>query len=55
LLPLSILAGYSLIGVAVYILYGMKHSLLAKGIDVLDLGPGPNEAFSPGIGGPLNK
>jgi APA family basic amino acid/polyamine antiporter len=55
LLPLSILGGYSLVGVVIYLAYGMKHSLLAKGIDVMDLGPGGPEALSPGVGGPLNK
>ncbi len=55
LLPLGILGGYCLVGVAVYLLYGLRHSLLAKGVDVLDLGPGPNEAFAPGEGGPLNR
>ena len=54
-LPLGILGGYSLVGVFVYLLYGMKHSLLSKGIDVLDIGPGPNQADAPGHGGPLNR
>jgi APA family basic amino acid/polyamine antiporter len=54
-LPLGILVGYGLVGVAVYLLYGLGHSKLAKGIDILDIGPGPEEAFAPGHGGPLNR
>jgi APA family basic amino acid/polyamine antiporter len=54
-LPLGILGGYGLVGVAVYLLYGMGHSKLAKGIDILDVGPGPEEGFAPGRGSPLNR
>jgi APA family basic amino acid/polyamine antiporter len=54
-LPLGILVGYGLVGVAVYLLYGLKHSKLARGIDILDIGPGPEEAFAPGHGNPLNR
>jgi APA family basic amino acid/polyamine antiporter len=54
-LPLGILVGYGLVGVAVYLLYGLGHSKLAKGIDILDIGPGPEEAFAPGHGNPLNR
>ncbi|WP_158915057.1 amino acid permease [Caulobacter sp. S45] len=54
-LPLTILVVYCLIGAAIYIGYGYGNSKLAKGIDILDTGPGPEEAFAPGHGDPLNR
>ncbi len=53
-LPLGILGGYGLVGVFVYIFYGLGHSKLSKGIDILDIGPGPEEALAPGHGHPSN-
>ena len=54
-LPLLILVTYCVIGVLVYVFYGYRHSKLSQGIDILDTGPGPNEAFAPGHGDPLNR
>ena len=54
-LPLGILFGYCLLGVVVYLLYGLSHSLLAKGVDLLDTGPGPNQGDAVDYGGPLNR
>ena len=54
-LPLSILGVYCVVGSVVYIGYGYRNSKLARGIDILDTGPGPNEAFAPGHGDPLNR
>ena len=54
-LPLSIIVGYCLVGAAIYGGYGYRNSRLAKGLDVLDIGPGPNEAVAPGHGDPLNR
>ena len=54
-LPLEILVSYSVVGAVVYLAYGLWNSKLAKGIDLLDTGPGPEEAFAPGHGDPLNR
>ena len=54
-LPLTILLCYCLVGVVIYVGYGYKHSRLAMGLDILDVGPGPNEALAPGHGDPLNR
>ena len=54
-LPLSILVTYCLVGALIYMFYGYRHSKLARGVDILDIGPGPNEAFAPGHGDPLNR
>ena len=54
-LPLSILLGYCLVGVLIYATYGYRNSKLANGVDVLDTGPGPNEALAPGHGDVLNR
>ena len=54
-LPLTILLSYCAVGVLIYLFYGYRHSKLARGIDILDTGPGPNEAFAPGHGEPLNR
>ena len=54
-LPLSILLVYCIVGALIYAGYGYRNSKLAKGIDILDTGPGVNEAFAPGHGDPLNR
>ncbi len=54
-LPLEIIVGYCLVGAAIYAGYGYRNSRLARGLDVLDIGPGPNEALAPGHGNPLNQ
>ncbi|MGC1304722.1 MAG: amino acid permease [Caulobacteraceae bacterium] len=54
-LPLTILVTYCVIGAVIYVGYGYRNSKLAKGIDILDTGPGPAEAFAPGHGDPLNR
>ena len=54
-LPLAILVTYCVVGVLIYLFYGYRNSKLARGIDILDTGPGPNEAFAPGHGDPLNR
>ena len=54
-LPLTILSTYCLVGAVIYGAYGVWHSKLAKGVDILDTGPGPNEAFAPGHGDALNR
>ena len=54
-LPLEIIVGYCLVGAMIYAGYGYRHSRLAKGLDVLDIGPGPNEAIAPGHGDALNR
>ncbi len=54
-LPLTILLTYCAIGALIYVAYGLWHSKLAKGVDILDVGPGPNEALAPGHGDPLNR
>ena len=54
-LPLSILVVYCIVGAIIYAAYGYRHSKLAQGIDILDTGPGPNEAFAPGHGDTLNR
>ncbi len=54
-LPLMILVGYGLVGLAIYAGYGYRNSRLAQGLDILDVGPGPNEALAPGHGDSLNR
>jgi APA family basic amino acid/polyamine antiporter len=54
-LPLTILSTYCLVGAIVYAAYGVWHSKLAKGVDILDIGPGPDAALAPGHGNPLNR
>ena len=54
-LPLTILVGYCIVGVVIYATYGYRNSKLAKGIDILDTGPGLNEALAPGHGDALNR
>ena len=54
-LPLLILLGYCAVGALIYIGYGFWNSRLAKGLDILDTGPGINEALAPGHGDPLNR
>ena len=54
-LPLGILASYCVVGALIYVGYGYHHSKLARGEDILDTGPGPNEAFAPGHGDALNR
>ncbi len=45
-LPAIILSSYILVGAAIYLLYGLRHSRLAQGLDILDDGllPTPMEA-----------
>ena len=54
-LPLTILLSYCAAGAFIYLAYGLWHSNLAKGVDLADTGPGPNEALAPGHGDPLNR
>ena len=54
-LPLSILASYCAVGAVIYAGYGYRNSCLASGVDILDEGPGPNEALAPGHGDALNR
>ena len=54
-LPLSILVVYCLVGAVIYAAYGYRHSKLARGIDILDTGPGANQSFAPGHGDALNR
>jgi APA family basic amino acid/polyamine antiporter len=35
-LPLYLLAGYCAVGAVIYLLYGYRHSKLAKGIDITE-------------------
>ena len=39
LLPAILLLSYAAVGATIYIFYGYKNSRLAKGLDVLDVGP----------------
>jgi APA family basic amino acid/polyamine antiporter len=50
-LPAFILGGYILIGAAIYLLYGLSHSRLAQGLDILDdtALPSPMEAQAFGL------
>jgi len=50
-IPAIILSSYLVLGALIYLLYGMRHSRLAQGLDVLDDStlPGPMEAAVHGI------
>ncbi len=54
-IPAVLLAVYAALGAVIYAVYGLKHSRLARGLDILDVGPGPEQALAAGHGDPANR
>lgn len=50
-IPAIILIGYLVLGAAIYVFYGLRHSRLAQGLDILDdtALPSPMEAIAHGV------